>query len=131
MNRVLLLGTVRSEPQILESKSGAVQALVDFETLEDEIDARSGETFVRKQPHRLVFSGKLAAGIQSLAYPGRELSIEGKLCYWKAGAVIRVAQAKTVAAPVTNSSQKMVSSTHRSDLAFLSSPALSRVASRG
>lgn len=131
MNRVFLLGTVRSEPQRMESKNGSVQVALDFETLEDDRDERSGESYVRKQSHRLIFSGKLAAGIHALATPGRELSIEGKLCYWKAGAVIRVTTARGTETSVTNSTQKVLSSTHQADLAFLNAPAISRVASRG
>jgi len=130
MNRVFLLGTVKSDLQRVEFKNGAHQVLLDLETTEDDVDDRSGETFVRKQQHRLVIGGKLLETISAIAFVGRELSIEGKLCYWKSGAVIRVSSIKSIDSSVTNAEQKVLSSTHRSSLDFLNAPAIARVVSR-
>lgn len=131
MNRVLLLGIVRSEVRTFATKTGALQAEIDLETLEDEIDARSGEAFVRSQHHRLLFSGKLAASIATIAIPGRELSVEGKLTYWKSSGVIRVNSVKPAQNDGPNVTSKVLPSSHRVDAVFHNTPAFSSVATRG
>lgn len=130
MNKVILLGVVRSAIQIFETKTGALVGEVEFQTLEEEIHPQSGEPYLRAQEHRLLLSGRQLDQHRGLVTVGRELSIEGKLTYRKYRGMIRVSTIKPVAG---ESELPELKATHtgRRDLDFLASPAFAGAALQG
>ncbi len=79
-NKVLLIGNLGQDPEILESENGKKRARFSVATNETYRNAE-GEKVTDTQWHQVVAWGKTAEIVESYLSKGREVAVEGKLIH--------------------------------------------------
>jgi len=78
MNHVNLIGTVCSQPKVIETSTGKKIAQFSLSTQENYLDAK-GELKKRKEWHRVSAWGNWVNVIEQLGEKGLHIAIEGRL----------------------------------------------------
>ena len=79
-NRVLLIGNLGQDPEILDSENGTKRARFSIATNETYRNSL-GEKVTDTQWHQVVAWGKTAEIVASYLTKGREVAVEGKLIH--------------------------------------------------
>lgn len=79
-NKVLLIGNLGQDPEILDSENGKKRARFSVATNETYRNAQ-GEKVTDTQWHQVVAWGKTAEIVESYLSKGREVAVEGKLIH--------------------------------------------------
>ena len=79
-NKVLLIGNLGQDPEILDAENGNKRARFSVATNETYRNAQ-GEKVTDTQWHQVVAWGKTAEIVESYLSKGREVAVEGKLIH--------------------------------------------------